>query len=130
MLGGGGDGGGSNGPVLFNSAEHGGLVGSTRSVHHITDASKLTSRRLLTVEGAEFQLHGELALDRLEVPDVGGDAVEKRNLAGLPAGGGKRGLEATVTLPEFVTPRLFRTQHTGSGPPPHASRGRFRWREE
>lgn len=33
--------------------------------------------------------HGELTLGHLEVLDVGGSAVEKRNLAGLLVGNGK-----------------------------------------
>jgi hypothetical protein len=52
--------------------------------------------------------HGELTLGHLEVLDVGGSAVEKRNLAGLLVGDGKRVLEAAITLPEFVAPTLFR----------------------
>ena len=39
---------------------------------------------------------------------MGGSAVEKRNLAGLLVGDGERVLEAAITLPEFVTPTLFR----------------------
>jgi hypothetical protein len=34
--------------------------------------------------------------------------IEKRNLAGLLVGDGKRVLEAAVTLPEFVAPTLLR----------------------
>ena len=52
--------------------------------------------------------HGELTLGQLEVLDVGGSAVEKRDLAGLLVGDRKRVLEATVTLPEFVAPTLLR----------------------
>jgi len=39
---------------------------------------------------------------------VGGSAIEKRDLAGLLVGDGERVLEATITLPEFVTPSLLR----------------------
>lgn len=39
---------------------------------------------------------------------MGGSAIEKRNLAGLLVGDGKRVLEAAVTLPEFVAPSLLR----------------------
>ena len=52
--------------------------------------------------------HGELTLGHLKVLDVGGSAVEKRNLAGLLVGDRKRVLEAAITLPEFVAPTLFR----------------------
>ena len=52
--------------------------------------------------------HGELTLGHLEVLDVGRRAIKERNLAGLLVGGGKRVLEAAVTLPEFVAPTLLR----------------------
>jgi hypothetical protein len=52
--------------------------------------------------------HGKLILGHLEVLDVGGSAIKKRNLAGLLVGDGKRVLEAAVTLPEFITPTLLR----------------------
>lgn len=51
--------------------------------------------------------HGELTLGHLEVLDVGGGAIEKRDLAEFLVGDGKRVLEAAVTLPEFVAPTLF-----------------------
>ena len=51
--------------------------------------------------------HGELTLGQLEVLDVGGSAVEKRDLAGLLVGDRKRVLETAVTLPEFVAPTLL-----------------------
>ena len=64
--------------------------------------------KALSLSFSLLKPHGELALGHLEVLDVGGSAVEKRNLAGLLVGNGKRVLEAAVTLPEFVAPSLFR----------------------
>ena len=58
------------------------------------------------VESREFG-HGELTLGHPEVLDVGGGAVEKRNLARLLVGDGKGVLETATTLSEFVAPTLL-----------------------
>ena len=51
--------------------------------------------------------HGELTLGHLEVLDVGGGTIEKRDLAGLLVGDRERIFEAVVTLLDFVTPALL-----------------------
>ena len=55
--------------------------------------------------------------------------IEKRNLAGPLVGGGKRVLEAAVTLPEFVTSTLPRLDSLTADPPPCASKDQFHGRE-
>jgi hypothetical protein len=93
VLGDGGNCGGGDSLALFSSTEHEGLVNLSETL------------------GFRFSLlkpHGELTLGHLKVLDVGGSAVEERNFAGLLVGDGERILEAAVTLPEFVTPALFR----------------------
>ena len=72
-----------------------------------------TKNECLLSETLSFSLsllkpHGELTLGHLKVLDVGGSAVEKRNLAGLLVGDWERVLEAAVALAEFVTSTLFR----------------------
>jgi hypothetical protein len=87
------DSGGGDSLTLFGSTKHEGLV-------NLSEA--------LSFSFSLLKPHGELTLGHLEVLDVGGSAIEKRNLAGLLVGDGKRVLEAAVTLPEFVAPSLFR----------------------
>lgn len=89
----GGNGGSSDSLALFGSTEHEGLVNLSET---------------LSFSFSLLKPHGELTLGHLKVLDVGGSAVEERNFAGLLVGDGKRVLEATVTLPEFVAPTLFR----------------------
>jgi len=85
--------GGGDSLALFGSTEHEGLV-------HLSET--------LSFSFSLLKPHGELTLGHLKVLDVGGSAIEKRDLAGLLVGDGKRVLEAAVTLSEFVTPSLFR----------------------
>lgn len=89
----GGNGGGSNSLALFGSTEHEGLVNLSET---------------LSFSFSLLKPHGELTLGHFKVLDVGGSAVEERHFAGFLIGDGERVLEATVTLPEFVTPSLFR----------------------
>jgi hypothetical protein len=88
-----GNGGGSDSLALFSSTEHEGLVNLSEALGFSLSLLKP---------------HGELTLGHLEVLDVGGSAIEKRDLAGLLVGDGKRVLETAVTLPEFVAPSLLR----------------------
>jgi hypothetical protein len=92
VLGDSGNGGGSDSLALFGSTEHEGFVNLAKT---------------LSFGFSLLKSHGELTLGHLEVLDVGGSAIEKRNLAGLLVGDRKRVLEAAVTLPEFVAPTLF-----------------------
>jgi hypothetical protein len=50
----------------------------------------------------------KLLLGYLQVLDVGGETVQKRNVAGLLVGDWENALEATVGVPDLVTPPLFR----------------------
>jgi len=93
VLGDSGNGGGGDSLALFSSTEHEGLV-------NLSEA--------LSFSFSLLKPHGELTLGHLEVLDVGGSAVEKRNLAGFLVGDRKRVLEAAITLSEFVTPTLLR----------------------
>jgi len=66
VLGDSGNGGGGDSLALFSSTEHEGLV----------DLSEA-----LSFSFSLLKPHGELTLGHLEVLDVGGSAIEKRNLA-------------------------------------------------
>ena len=61
----------------------------------------------LSLSFSLLEPHGELTPGHLEVLDVGGSAVEKRNLARLLVGDGKGVLETATTLSEFVAPTLL-----------------------
>ena len=109
-----GNGGGSDSLALFGSTEHEGLVNSVKSIHHYEWLQNCDQRSevCLLSETLSFSFsllkpHGELTLGHLKVLDMGGSTIEKRNLAGLLVGDGKRVLEAAVTLSEFVTPTLL-----------------------
>ena len=113
MLGDGGNGGGSDSLALFGSTEHEGFINSGKIIYQWEFEIKRERDKCLLSETLSFRFsllkpHGELTLGHLEVLDVGGSAVEERNLAGLLVGNRKRVLEAAVTLPEFVAPALFR----------------------
>jgi hypothetical protein len=96
VLGDSGDGCGGDGLALFSSTEHKCDI-SVSSGYKIGIRKRGLLSEALSFSFSLLKPHGELTLGHLEVLDVGGGAIEKRDLAEFLVGDGKRVLEAAVT---------------------------------